>query len=841
MPRAAHAIRPGIRQPDGQQARGGRAGQRQMPAAQQQKPGLVTRGVPAAAVVAPSPSQEAPQQIAPGSSPPFRSLGEGAAAESRSERQQLVSLVQLPAWQTEPDQPESLEEYMRHCRTQKCVDFQAGSCNLHKPMVCFNFHFEGQRRRSPMGPDGIIQYWDTPCKWMSHPAKCPRGDSCKLAHSKGEIAFHPAKYKTRVCNGEDCRKSTCCFAHSVQELRPWAEERYSQLALLTAQAEKKTEAEEPAGTEQEEEEEEVVDMGTEEDMHKEVLDGKQTLPTSCFDEPSMARPCKPPGPSAVDLKTFKVFPCRKGRGVSHDPKVCAFFHNPRDRRRPLGIYSPEPCDQCFDSEVKQQSSSSSSSVASKSSCSRGDACQLCHNRLELLYHEQVFKRRFCATFPEVSSCQRGALCAFAHSRDEVRVELLDPEEEQLVARWSAASISESEGSSPPPELVDFFTRRFKTLWCPYGVQHGWHECPYAHTYQDWRRNPDHGYGSEPCVEWSRSVGERIRYAERCSKSLQCPLAHGSKEQLYHPLYYKTMPCTDFAAAGSCPRGGQCAFFHGVAEQRPMPEAQQTAAVAAAAAKGWNHQAPATPTAATATPPGHSAHEAAAAALPAAATLPPPAAASAAAVAAAARAESAAAAATSQGSSGQLSYALALRAAASALASGEAAWVLPRGFSAMEQPARGVGGGGASSTAPRVRSVQDVEASLSSAAAFAAAAAASGYVASAAAAPRIDDCTYSSSRPEKATPSVGDCATTLDMRTSWGSFGSLVSLASSNSASANSPPPRVAMSDLEPAYVRLRRPSHAQLAASSSQGVVEAAPTRSGEARGSSGIGGVFRL
>ena len=31
--------------------------------------------------------------------------------------------------------------------------------------------------------------------------RCPKGEHCTLAHSKGEISYHPAKYKTRVCNG----------------------------------------------------------------------------------------------------------------------------------------------------------------------------------------------------------------------------------------------------------------------------------------------------------------------------------------------------------------------------------------------------------------------------------------------------------------------------------------------------------------------------------------------------------------------------------------------------------------------------------------------------------------
>lgn len=134
-----------------------------------------------------------------------------------------------------------------------------------------------------------------------------------------------------------------------------------------------------------------------------------------------------------------------------------------------------------------------------------------------------------------------------------------------MVEWLSSQVSRP----VPPAVVDFFTNRFKTLWCPYGTQHGWHECLYAHTDQDWRRRPSLGYTSEPCPEWAKHVGERLHYDERCPNGLRCRFAHGSKEQLYHPFYYKTMPCTDWAGSGTCPRGPQCAFFHEPEEQRQV--------------------------------------------------------------------------------------------------------------------------------------------------------------------------------------------------------------------------------------------------------------------------------
>ena len=45
-------------------------------------------------------------------------------------------------------------------------------------------------------------------------------------------------------------------------------------------------------------------------------------------------------------------------------------------------------------------------------------------------------------------------------------------------------LAEEEEEQRPVALTnDFFMHRFKTLWCPVGVQHDWQTCVYAHNYQ----------------------------------------------------------------------------------------------------------------------------------------------------------------------------------------------------------------------------------------------------------------------------------------------------------------------------------------------------------------------
>lgn len=241
--------------------------------------------------------------------------------------------------------------------------------------------------------------------------------------------------------------------------------------------------------------------------------------------------------NALNLSSFKVFPCTQKHSTLK-LKSCPFYHNVSDRRRFPVAYRAEQCTEHYDTRLPQLH------------CSKGDRCQKCHNKYEFLYHPNNFKQRFCASYVANNGeewCVRGEFCAFAHSRPELRAPLF--------------SIAEETNPSPL-----FLMHRFKTLWCPYGVQHDWFMCTYAHTYQDCRRVPQIGYCSAPCSLWKK---EGANYARRCPHGTLCPNAHGSIEQLYHPTYYKTQPCADYNAQGelSCPRGVLCAFYHEVSEKR----------------------------------------------------------------------------------------------------------------------------------------------------------------------------------------------------------------------------------------------------------------------------------
>ncbi|CAE7193820.1 TEF3 [Symbiodinium sp. CCMP2592] len=230
--------------------------------------------------------------------------------------------------------------------------------------------------------------------------------------------------------------------------------------------------------------------------------------------PQVMEPFQAPAATWM-IRMFKTRPCNIDG--EHDHRACPWYHSEREKRRPVLIegsspaYYSVPCELRFDDE---------------GICPKGDLCDRCHSNTELLYHPDLYKKRFCH---QPRNCARGKFCAFAHSREELLAPYFSPEEE-----------------NHPTE--EFMAHHFKTQWCPIGGPHDWEKCVYAHTYRDFRRVPALGNAAD------------TDYLTRCPLGFTCPLAHGAKEQLYHPRFYKANPCSD----RHCRRRVLCAFTHGEA-------------------------------------------------------------------------------------------------------------------------------------------------------------------------------------------------------------------------------------------------------------------------------------
>ena len=58
-------------------------------------------------------------------------------------------------------------------------------------------------------------------------------------------------------------------------------------------------------------------------------------------------------------------------------------------------------------------------------CPNMDNCKMCHNNVELNYHPNNYKKRYCAKYPDhIDECTFKKYCSYAHSNHEIQVELL---------------------------------------------------------------------------------------------------------------------------------------------------------------------------------------------------------------------------------------------------------------------------------------------------------------------------------------------------------------------------------------------------------------------------------
>lgn len=112
-------------------------------------------------------------------------------------------------------------------------------------------------------------------------------------------------------------------------------------------------------------------------------------------------------------------------------KRCPYYHDSaKDRRRELGTYRSVICEY----------------IRRKKKCPQKEDCEFAHNNVEVFYHPDKYKAKFCSSFTNKTGiCEYGDFCAFAHSEEEISVNLIHKMERD----------------------DDFYIFHFKTVWCPY--------------------------------------------------------------------------------------------------------------------------------------------------------------------------------------------------------------------------------------------------------------------------------------------------------------------------------------------------------------------------------------
>ncbi|XP_017103480.2 RING finger protein unkempt isoform X1 [Drosophila bipectinata] len=295
--------------------------------------------------------------------------------------------------------------YLKEFRVEQCTSFLQHKCNQHRPFVCFNWHFQNQRRRRPVRKrDGTFNYSaDNYCtKYDETTGICPEGDECPFLHRTAgdtERRYHLRYYKTCMCVHDTdsrgyCVKNGlhCAFAHGIQDQRPPV---YDIKELETLQNAEIT------------------------------LDSTNALNALDKERNLMNEDPKWQDTNYV-LANYKTEPCKRPPRLCRQGYACPQYHNSKDKRRSPRKYKyrSTPCPNVKHGEEWGE----------PGNCEAGDNCQYCHTRTEQQFHPEIYKSTKCNDVQQAGYCPRSVFCAFAH------VEPCSLEENSLSASLANTSL-----------------------------------------------------------------------------------------------------------------------------------------------------------------------------------------------------------------------------------------------------------------------------------------------------------------------------------------------------------------------------------------------------------------
>ncbi|XP_016931574.3 RING finger protein unkempt isoform X2 [Drosophila suzukii] len=298
--------------------------------------------------------------------------------------------------------------YLKEFRVEQCQSFLQHKCNQHRPFVCFNWHFQNQRRRRPVRKrDGTFNYSaDNYCtKYDETTGICPEGDECPFLHRTAgdtERRYHLRYYKTCMCVHDTdsrgyCVKNGlhCAFAHGMQDQRPPV---YDIKELETLQNAEST------------------------------LDSTNALNALDKERNLMNEDPKWQDTNYV-LANYKTEPCKRPPRLCRQGYACPQYHNSKDKRRSPRKYKyrSTPCPNVKHGEEWGE----------PGNCEAGDNCQYCHTRTEQQFHPEIYKSTKCNDVQQAGYCPRSVFCAFAHVEP---CSLDDPRENSLSSSLANTSL-----------------------------------------------------------------------------------------------------------------------------------------------------------------------------------------------------------------------------------------------------------------------------------------------------------------------------------------------------------------------------------------------------------------
>ncbi|XP_030369893.1 RING finger protein unkempt isoform X1 [Scaptodrosophila lebanonensis] len=304
----------------------------------------------------------------------------------------MSSMTAVLSLSSQPEKPNHYT-YLKEFRVEQCQSFLQHKCNQHRPFVCFNWHFQNQRRRRPVRKrDGTFNYSaDNYCtKYDETTGICPEGDECPFLHRTAgdtERRYHLRYYKTCMCVHDTdsrgyCVKNGlhCAFAHGMQDQRPPV---YDIKELETLQN---------------------ADITLDGTNAQNALDKERNLMN---EDPKWQD-------TNYVLANYKTEPCKRPPRLCRQGYACPQYHNSKDKRRSPRKYKyrSTPCPNVKHGEEWGE----------PGNCEAGDNCQYCHTRTEQQFHPEIYKSTKCNDVQQAGYCPRSVFCAFAHVEHHAEAE-----------------------------------------------------------------------------------------------------------------------------------------------------------------------------------------------------------------------------------------------------------------------------------------------------------------------------------------------------------------------------------------------------------------------------------
>ena len=239
-----------------------------------------------------------------------------------------------------------------------------------------------KNRKLDIDDSTYFSYFPIKCLYVEQKIEdCLYEDLCPFAHCDDEINYHPLIYKKIACihkNIKDCEKKEKCHFYHENSEKMESEIDFTDDNIISL-------------------------ISKIQDIYEKTSNEQKYINEEIRNEYFI--------PSEFNPITYKTHKCPLNLLCKLPVNQCLNYHdNKNDRRRPFQTYNAEFCENIFNLKTKK--------IIKGKTCPNNDDCKKCHNKFEIMYHPDQFRKHKCPLILKGKSCQNRLICPFTHD-DEI--------------------------------------------------------------------------------------------------------------------------------------------------------------------------------------------------------------------------------------------------------------------------------------------------------------------------------------------------------------------------------------------------------------------------------------